>query len=321
MSYPTLKKKLRGIPIPGELFVLIIATVVFTFFKHEKTLDVGSVPNKLPQPALPCVTAFNSDTFTISLLSYVMVISLARQFGTMESYPVHASFEAFAIGMGNLGSSLFTGLPVSASLGRSSIQHSIGAKSQLASVISCILLIVVIYGLGEHFHVLPKAILASIVIVNLRRLYSQIGQVAPLWRSDRANCLVWMVTFCSVILFGILIGFMLGCGAVIVGLAWSSTQIVIDDDDDNIVKVHGSLTYLTIDQLAVILATGDKTIDLSGIGHIDSVAQTKLKEATNIRYILNDTWRHHRQLGEFMAENDMLEGRSRIMRLSQLEIS
>ena len=60
-----------------------------------------------------------------------MVISLARQFGSMESYPVHPSFEAFAIGIGNLGSAFFTGMPVSASLGRSSIQHAVGAKSQV----------------------------------------------------------------------------------------------------------------------------------------------------------------------------------------------
>lgn len=252
-----------------------------------------------------------------------MVISLARQFGTMESYPVHTSFEAFAIGMGNLGSSLFTGLPVSCSLGRSSIQYSIGAKSQLASMVSCLLLIAVIYGLGEHFHVLPKAILASIVIVNLRRLYSQIGQVKPLWKSDRANCLVWVVTFCSVMLFGILIGFLLGCGAVIVGLAWSSARIIINDDADNVVKVFGTLNYLTIDQFVKTnLTKSDKTIDLSGIGHIDSVAQAKLKEETDVRFILSDHWRNH-HLGEFMAENDMLENRQtqRVVRLSQLEIA
>ena len=71
---------------------------------------------------------------------------------------------------------------MSASLGRSSIQHAIGAKSQIASTISSAILVGVIYGIGNFLKVLPKAVLASIIVVNLKRLLLQINETRLLWK-------------------------------------------------------------------------------------------------------------------------------------------
>ena len=83
--------------MPGELLILVVGTVLFNIWSPSNKLDIGHVPSNLPKPRVPCVSPFTSSTFTIGLLSYVMVISLAKQFGTMENYPVHPSFEAFGI--------------------------------------------------------------------------------------------------------------------------------------------------------------------------------------------------------------------------------
>ena len=118
----------------------------------------------------------------------------------------------------------------------------------MASIVSCVVLVSVLYLLGEHFHVLPKAVLASIVIVNLKRLYAQVDQVIPLWKCDRVNCVIWIVTFCSVLLFGILIGFFIGCVTVMIGMAHASTKLIVNIEGETI-KVYGALTYLTIEQV------------------------------------------------------------------------
>lgn len=81
--------------MPGELFVLLVGTVLFNNWSPSNKLDIGYVPNEIPKPRVPCASPFDSSIFTIGLLSYVMVISLAKQFGTIENYPVHPSFEAF----------------------------------------------------------------------------------------------------------------------------------------------------------------------------------------------------------------------------------
>ena len=65
---------------------------------------------------------------------------------------------------------------------------------------------------------------------------------------DRPNCYVWILTFCGVILFGILPGFLAGCFAVTLSLAYSSTKIVTKVENDTCV-VYGTVNYITIDKI------------------------------------------------------------------------
>ena len=41
----------------------------------------------------------------------------------------------------------------------------------MTSIISCIMLTILLLALGKYFSVLPKAVLASIVVVNLRQVF------------------------------------------------------------------------------------------------------------------------------------------------------
>lgn len=59
-------------------------------------------------------------------------------------------------GTGNIFGSFFCCLPFSASLSRSLIQQAVGGKTQMASVISCTLLLFVLLWIGPFFEVLPR---------------------------------------------------------------------------------------------------------------------------------------------------------------------
>ena len=52
----------------------------------------------------------------------------------------------------------------------------------MTSIISCIMLTILLLALGKYFSVLPKAVLASIVVVNLRGMLRQILQLPDLLR-------------------------------------------------------------------------------------------------------------------------------------------
>ena len=85
----------------------------------------------------------------------------------MESYEIDSNYEAVAGGISNLVGSFFHGLPASASLGRSSIQYSVGGRSQCASIVACTVLLVLLTTIGKYVAVMPKALLASIILVNM----------------------------------------------------------------------------------------------------------------------------------------------------------
>ena len=94
---------------------------------------VGKIPKTLPVPNAPKMTQVSiSDCITIAIISFVMVISLGKQFAQLKNYKISPNCEAVAIGIANIGSSLFNGMPVSGSLGRSSLQ--VGSSYQIITV-------------------------------------------------------------------------------------------------------------------------------------------------------------------------------------------
>ena len=82
-------------------------------------------------------------------------------------YEINFNYEAFAIGASNCFGSFFHAFPVSSSLGRSSLQYSAGGRSQVASLVACSVLLLALVVGGRYFAVLPKAVLATIIFVNM----------------------------------------------------------------------------------------------------------------------------------------------------------
>lgn len=61
-------------------------------------------------------------------------------------------------------------MPVSASLSRSLIQQTVGGRTQIASIISCTVLLIILLWIGPFFEPLPRSVLASIIIVSISAL-------------------------------------------------------------------------------------------------------------------------------------------------------
>lgn len=72
--------------------------------------------------------------------------------------------------MSNVVGSFFSCMPVSASLSRSLIQQTVGGRTQIASVISCTVLLIILLWIGPFFEPLPRSVLASIIIVSINAL-------------------------------------------------------------------------------------------------------------------------------------------------------
>lgn len=84
-------------------------------------------------------------------------------------------------------------MPLCASLSRSYIQQATGGKTQVASLISCSLLTIVLLWIGPFFETLPRCCLASIIIVSLKTLMWQVTHVAAAWKLSKLDALLWYV--------------------------------------------------------------------------------------------------------------------------------
>lgn len=68
--------------------------------------------------------------------------------------------------MSNIFGSFFSCMPVSASLSRSLIQQTVGGRTQIASIVSCLILLTILLWIGPFFEPLPRCVLASIIVVS-----------------------------------------------------------------------------------------------------------------------------------------------------------
>ncbi|XP_078206910.1 solute carrier family 26 member 6 isoform X9 [Callithrix jacchus] len=161
-------------PIPGELLTLIGATSISygMDLKHRfKVSVVGNIPTGLVSPVAPNAQLFSKlmgSAFTIALVGFAIAISLGKIFALRHSYRVDSN--------------------------------------QVAGAVSSFFILLIIVKLGELFHDLPKAVLAAIVIVNLKGMLRQLSDICSLWKANRADLLIWLVTFIATILLNLDLG-------------------------------------------------------------------------------------------------------------------
>ncbi|XP_074053974.1 solute carrier family 26 member 6 isoform X2 [Macrotis lagotis] len=199
-------------PIPGELIMLIGATAISYGVGLKDKFDVGIVgyiPAGLEPPRLPDHHLFEKilgNAFAIAVVGFAIAISLGKIFGMKHGYEVDNNQELIALGLSNFIGSFFHCFPISCSMSRSLVQEGSGGNTQIAGAVSSLLILIVIVKLGELFYDLPKAILATIIIVNLKGMFFQFSDICYLWKASRMDLMIWLVTFVATVLLNLDIG-------------------------------------------------------------------------------------------------------------------
>ncbi|CAB1329230.1 unnamed protein product [Coregonus sp. 'balchen'] len=205
-------EKKMPVPIPIELLTIIGATLISYYCKlnsQYKVAVIGKIPRGLQPPSSPNSSLWSSvvgDSFAIGIVGYAVNISLGKIFAQKHSYKVDSNQEMVAIGLSNIVGGFFQCHVVAASPPRTLLQDSTGGKTQLVGVVSSVLVLIFILQLGSLFEELPKAVLACIVLVNLRGLFVQFKDIPDLWKSNKVDLLVWLVTLVCTILLNLDIG-------------------------------------------------------------------------------------------------------------------
>ncbi|XP_063320106.1 solute carrier family 26 member 6 [Pelmatolapia mariae] len=200
------------LPIPIELVVVIAATIITHFCElpSKYNIDVvGEIPSGLKAPRAPDTTFFSGiigDAFAVAIVGFAINISLGKTFGLKYGYKVDSNQELVALGLSNTIGGFFHCYSVTSSLSRSLVQESTGGKTQVAGVISSIIVLITVLKIGPLFEDLPKAVLSTIVFVNLKGMFKQFMDLPLLWKTNKVDLLVWLVTFISTIVLNLDMG-------------------------------------------------------------------------------------------------------------------
>uniref|UniRef100_A0A1I8N0E2 STAS domain-containing protein n=1 Tax=Musca domestica TaxID=7370 RepID=A0A1I8N0E2_MUSDO len=212
---PWLRKRCR-FPLPAELIAVIGGTVISMLVDVQVKYNikpVGDIPVGLPMPVLPrmdLVPHLFVDSIAISIVTYSIVMSLGLTFAKKHSYEVRPNQELFAMGMGNIVGGFFQCIPLACSLSRSLIQEQTGGASQLASLVSAGIILCTLFWAGPFFSFLPRCVLAGVIIVALKPMFMQAGELKKFSKQGKLELLTWISTFLCVVLIDIDIGLLIG---------------------------------------------------------------------------------------------------------------
>ncbi|KAJ8006968.1 hypothetical protein DPEC_G00112700 [Dallia pectoralis] len=214
------------IPIPIELIVTVIAAGISyatELESHYGASIVHNIPRGFAPAQLPnteVLWKILGSSFSTAVVGYAVAVSVAKVYAAKHDYNVDGNQELIAFGFSNMFCGCFSSFVASTALSRTAVQESTGGKSQVAGIVSAVMVMIVILALGQFLEPLQKSVLAAIVIANLKGMFMQVTEVPMLWRQNRADCFIWVATcLASVVLgldMGLLSGLVFEMGTVVV---------------------------------------------------------------------------------------------------------
>ena len=156
------------------------------------------------------------------------------------------------LGLANIGGAFFSAFPTTGGFSRTAVNDQAGAKTGMASIVSALLIVLTLLFLTPLFYYLPKAILASVIMVAVFGLID-FKEAIYLWRTDRRDLLMLVVTFLATLMVGIELG--IGVGVVL-----SLAMVIYKSAYPHMAilgKIPGTLVYRNINRFPQVQERDD----------------------------------------------------------------
>jgi SulP family sulfate permease len=245
-----LVKKIK-FPVPGPLLAVVggILAVWLLGLSSEGVKIVGEVPKGLPSFGMPTIYWDNLGellpiALTISFIGFMESIAVAKAIQAKhKNYKVVPNQELIGLGLANIGGAFFKAFPTTGGFSRTAVNDQSGAKTGMASVISALLIGLTLLFLTPLFFYLPKAILASVIMVAVFGLID-IKEAVHLWKADRSDFWMLLITFVGTLTMGIEEG-------ILIGVALSLGLIIYQTTKPHVAvlgKIVGTGMYKNLDR-------------------------------------------------------------------------
>jgi MFS superfamily sulfate permease-like transporter len=204
--------------IPAALLAIVLgiaAQMSWGLDQHGVTL-VGNIDLQFKTPSVPELTRV--EWLRLGELAFALLFVLfAESYGSVRSFAlkhgdaISADRELLALGLSNLVSGLFAGMPVGAGYSATSANEAAGARSRLAAWFAALAVLAVVLTLLPYVALTPAPVLAGIVIYAVSHTLNPAAlRVYFHWRRDR---LVVVFAIAAVLFLGILDGLLTAVGA------------------------------------------------------------------------------------------------------------
>jgi len=211
--------KKRWPRFPAALFVVVATTLVVWALglSTRGVAIVGEVPAGLPGFSVPAVDSsllmqLIPAAATIALVSFMEAISVGRTFAQAHRYDIYPNRELIALGFANMTGGVTGGYPIAGGFSRTAVNVRAGARTQLAALVTCAVVVITLLAFTRAFFYLPKAALSAIIVAAVAGLIDIPG-AAEVYRVKRADFYLLVLTFFATLSLGIQWGILVGIAA------------------------------------------------------------------------------------------------------------
>ncbi|XP_076646088.1 sodium-independent sulfate anion transporter isoform X1 [Halictus rubicundus] len=148
---------------------------------------------------LESVSELGSTVVSVSLVAILESIAIAKSFAKGKT--VDANQEMFALGLCNIFGSLVRSMPATGSFTRTAVNNASGVKTPMGGLITGCLVLLACGLLTSTFEFIPKATLASVIIVAMYYMF-ELRIFGVLWRTKKIDLIPLTVTFLSCLVIG-----------------------------------------------------------------------------------------------------------------------
>jgi high affinity sulfate transporter 1 len=213
--------------VPGLLIGVVLATVVAAAFDLATRADLavlGPLPQGLPGPRLPLMSV---DTWSaivmggaaVALVSFADTSVLSRAYAARLRTPINPNQEMTALGIANLLTGFFQGMPISSSSSRTPVAEAAGATTQLTGVVGALAIALLLTLAPDLLQYLPQTALAAVVIASAIGLF-EVADLRRIYRIQRWEFWLSMTCFAGVAVFGAIPGIAIAIVIAVIEFLW-----------------------------------------------------------------------------------------------------
>jgi sulfate permease, SulP family len=204
--------------IPGAL-IAVIGAIVVSYLVDLSSFGVallGTIPGGLPKIGFPTGVTINASVVEqlLPIAISMFIVILAQSAATSRAYAARYSerfsenVDLVGLGLANLGAGLTGTFVVNGSPTKTQMVDSAGGRSQLATLTTSIIVLIVLLFLTKPLSYMPDAVLSSVVFLIGIELVDALG-MRKIYAQRRAEYWVALITALVVIFFGVEQGILL----------------------------------------------------------------------------------------------------------------
>jgi SulP family sulfate permease len=278
---------------PATLLGMAISSIVVALLQLDQhgVIVLGELPRSLPpltiKPLLEIghLEQISMGALAVAMIGLVEAMSIARSIAAKSGQPLDSNQEFVGQGLANIVAGLFSGYSCSGSFVRSAVNYNAGAKTPLASVFSCIFVLIALLVFAPYAAYLSRTALAGVLIITAYGMVDR-QEMKRIWKASLGDSGIMIATLLATLFLPLQF-------AVLAGIIVSIIRFLVKTSIPQVYPVVPSKDFAGFDrietqpacpQLGVMVVSGP--LYFGAVHHVENAIRANLENNHGQQFLL-----------------------------------